>query len=152
VLPTDACVVRANWSDNPRFPAVLAQERLDCLRDNPAHYDHIWQGGYATVLEGAYFARELAQARAQGRIGKVAADPLMRLRIFVDLGGSGARADAFALWVAQFVGREIRILHYYEAVGQPLAAHLAWLRSQGLHPASIDLWLPHDGRNPRQGL
>jgi phage terminase large subunit len=68
------------------------------------------------------------------------------------VGGSGARADAFALWVAQFVGREIRILHYYEAVGQPLAAHLAWLRSQGLHPASIDLWLPHDGRNPRQGL
>jgi len=145
VLPTGAVVVRANWSDNPKFPEVLAQERRDALRDNPATYDHIWEGGYATVLEGAYFARELAQARAEGRIGTVAADPLMRTRLFVDLGGTGARADAFVIWVAQFVGREIRVLNHYEAVGQPLAAHLAWLRTQGLHPGKADLWLPHDG-------
>ncbi|MBM4456115.1 MAG: PBSX family phage terminase large subunit, partial [Verrucomicrobia bacterium] len=145
VLPTGAVVVRANWSDNPKFPEVLAQERRDALRDNPATYDHIWEGGYATVLEGAYFARELAQARTEGRIGTVAADPLMRTRLFVDLGGTGARADAFVIWVAQFVGREIRVLNHYEAVGQPLAAHLAWLRTQGLHPGKADLWLPHDG-------
>jgi len=28
--PSDAVVVRANWSDNPWFPGVLEQERLDC--------------------------------------------------------------------------------------------------------------------------
>jgi hypothetical protein len=31
-LPTGAVVVTANWRDNPLFPAVLEQERLDCLR------------------------------------------------------------------------------------------------------------------------
>ena len=41
VLPTGAVVVRANWSDNPFFPDVLNQERLDCLRDNPTQYNHI---------------------------------------------------------------------------------------------------------------
>jgi hypothetical protein len=70
----------------------------------PEQYDHIWEGGYATVLEGAYYAKSIAEARAQGRIGKVAADPLMTRRIFCDIGGTGAKADAFTMWVAQFIG------------------------------------------------
>ena len=39
-LPTDAIVVKANWRDNPWFPEVLEQERLDCLRMQPEQYDH----------------------------------------------------------------------------------------------------------------
>jgi phage terminase large subunit len=143
--PTGAVVVRANWSDNPRFPAVLEQERQDCIRSTPEQYDHVWQGGYASVLEGAYFARSLAQARAEGRIGAVAADPLLTLRAFVDIGGTGARADAFVIWIVQFVGAEIRVLDYYEAVGQPLAAHLHWMRERKYTPARCSFWLPHDG-------
>lgn len=146
-LPTGAVVVRANWSDNPWFPKVLEQERRDCLRDNPEQYGHIWDGDYATVLAGAYYARCIAEARAQGRIGRVAADPLMTIRLFVDIGGTGARADAFTIWAAQFIGREIRVLDYYEAVGQPLGAHLEWCRSRGYTPGKAQFWLPHDGDN-----
>ena len=141
--PTGAIVVRANWRDNPRFPKVLEQERQDCLRLKPEQYEHIWEGGYASVLEGAYFAKDLALAKQENRIGRVAADPLMALRVFVDIGGTGSRADAFAMWVAQFVGKEIRVIDYYEAVGQPLSAHIAWLRFKGYDKAGI--WLPHDG-------
>jgi phage terminase large subunit len=135
--PTGAIVVRANWSDNPWFPKDLEQERLDCLRDEPDQYDHIWEGDYVTVTEGAYFARQLAEAKP--RIGKVAPDPLMEYRAFWDIG----TRDATAIWVAQFVGREIRVLDYYEAVGQPLAAHLGWLRDKGYGSALCVL--PHDG-------
>jgi phage terminase large subunit len=138
-LPTGAKVVRANWSDNPWFPAELEQERLDCLRTNPEHYDHIWDGGYAAVTEGAYFAAQLAAAKKDGRIGRVAPDPLMEYRAFWDIG----TRDATAIWIAQFVGREIRVLDYYEAVGQPLAAHLGWLRDKGYGSALCVL--PHDG-------
>lgn len=145
MAPTDAAVVKANWRDNPQFPAVLEQERQDCLRISPEQYDHIWEGGYAAVLEGAYYAQSLATARLEGRIGRVAADPLMTLRAFVDIGGTGARADSFVIWVAQFVGKEIRVLDYYEAVGQPLAAHLQWMRSKGYGPERCQFWLPHDG-------
>jgi phage terminase large subunit len=144
-LPTGAVVVRANWSDNPFFPAVLEQERQDCLRVTPEQYDHIWDGGYATVLEGAYFAKDLAAAKREGRIGRVPMDPLMAIRVFVDIGGTGAKADAFAMWVAQFVGREIRVLNYYEAQGQPLSVHAAWLREHGYGPGKAQIWLPHDG-------
>jgi phage terminase large subunit len=143
--PPGAVVVRANWSDNPWFPSVLNDERKDDLANRPDQYDHIWEGGYASVIEGAYFARHLAEARKEGRIGRVAADPLLALRVFVDIGGTGAKADAFAMWVVQFVGREIRVLDYYEAQGQPLAAHLTWLRSRGYSPDRASVWLPHDG-------
>lgn len=145
ILPTGAKVVCANWSDNPWFPKELEQERLDCLRDDPDQYDHIWEGGYVSVADGAYFAKQLAQAKLQRRIGRVAADPLMTYRIFVDIGGTGAKSDAFTMWVAQFIGQEIRVLDYYEAVGQDLATHLAWLRSNGYTPDRAQIWLPHDG-------
>jgi phage terminase large subunit len=145
VLPTGAVVVQSNWRDNPWFPPVLEQERLDCLRDTPEQYDHIWEGGYASVLEGAYYAKSLAIAKTEGRISWVAADPLLTLRIFIDIGGTGARADAFSMWVAQFVGREIRVLDYYEASGQPLGVHVAWLRERGYSPGKAQIWLPHDG-------
>jgi phage terminase large subunit len=144
-LPTGAQVLRANWRDNPWFTAELEQERLDCLRMQPEQYDHIWEGGYATVLEGAYYAKSIAEAKLAGRIGRVAPDPLLTIRLFVDIGGTGAKADAFTMWAAQFIGQEIRVLDYYEAVGQPLATHLAWMRSRGYSPDRAQVWLPHDG-------
>jgi len=144
-LPTGARVVQANWRDNPWFTAELEQERQDCLRLQPDKYDHIWEGGYETVNEGAYFARQLADTKAQGRIGAVAADPLMALRAFVDIGGTGQNADSFAMWIVQFVGMQVRVLDYYEAQGQPMAAHVQWLRDQGYTPERLQIWLPHDG-------
>ena len=143
--PTGSTVVMANWRDNPWFTAELEQERQDCLRMQADQYDHIWEGGYLTVAAGAYYAQHLAAAKNEGRIGRVAADPLMTIRLFVDIGGTGARADAFTIWACQFIGKEIRVLDYYEAVGQPLAAHLAWMRSKGFTPDRAQIWLPHDG-------
>jgi len=143
LLPTGSAVVKANWSDNPWFPSVLEQERQDCLRDKPDQYDHIWEGGYAGVTEGAYYAQCLAEAKAKGRIGNVSPDPLMTYRAIFDIGGTGAKADAVAIWICQFVGTNIRVLNYYEAVGQPLATHVAWMRANGYGNALI--FLPHDG-------
>lgn len=144
-LPTGAIVSPANWSDNPWFPAELEQERLDCMRANPEQYAHIWEGDYITISKGAYFAKDLVQAKAEKRIGHVAFDPLMSVRLFFDIGGTGAKADACSIWPAQFIGREIRVRDYYEAVGQPLATHVAWLRANGYGPDRAGIWLPHDG-------
>lgn len=142
--PTGAVVIETNWRDNPWFTAELEQERLDCLRMQPDQYDHIWEGGYITIAEGAYFAKSLTQAKAGGRItDEVAADPLMTIRAFFDIGGTGAKADACAIWIAQFIGTSIRVLNYYEAVGQELAEHVHWLRRNGYENAKI--MLPHDG-------
>lgn len=138
-------MAECNWRDNPKFPAKLERERLRDKEERPDQYDHIWEGEYVSTLVGAYYAKHITQAREDGRIGRVGPDPLMSLRAFVDIGGTGAKADAFTMWVAQFVGKEIRILDYYEAVGQPLATHLAWMRSKGYTSDKLTIWLPHDG-------
>jgi phage terminase large subunit len=143
--PDNAVVIQANWRDNPWFPSVLAEERAIDLEKYPERCDHVWEGGYATAFEGAYFASLLSQARREGRIGKVAADPLLPLRAYIDIGGSGATADAFTIWIVQFVNQEIRVLDYYEAIGQVLGFHIAWLRDRGYSKAQIIL--PHDGVN-----
>lgn len=136
-------VIEMNWRDNPRFPAKLERDRLRDLEERPDQYGHIWEGEFATVAEGAYFAKCLIEAKAQGRIAFAARDPLMTVRAIWDIGGTGAKADACAIWIAQFIGAEIRVLDYYEAQGQPLASHVQWLRDRGWEKALCIL--PHDG-------
>lgn len=137
--PSGAIVVKANWSDNPWFPAELEQERLDCIRMQPEQYDHIWEGGYVTAVESAYFARALAEAREQGRIGTVSEDKLLSKRAYWDIGVR----DATAIWIVQQKGDSLRFIDHYEAVGQDLSAHLNWLRDNGHETA--EQVLPHDG-------
>lgn len=142
-VPTGSVVVNANWQDNPFFTDELEQERQDSLRMNPEEYGHIWGGEYVSVSTGAYFAKGLAEAKAQSRICHLAADPLMTIRAWWDIGGTGAKADACSIWIGQFIGQEVRILDYYEAVGQELSEHVGWLRRSGYESALCVL--PHDG-------
>jgi len=141
--PSGAKIVELNWQDNPWFPAILNKTRLEDKEKRPDQYDHVWGGEFVSIVDGAYYAKALTEAKAQGRIGRVAADPLMTTRAVWDIGGTGAKADACAIWICQFVGREIRVLDYYEAVGQPLATHVQWLRQTGYSKALCVL--PHDG-------
>lgn len=140
-------IAEINWRDNPWFPAILDRTRLKDMNERPDSYAHVWEGDFVTVAEGAYYASHLNAAKNDNpsRIGRVAADPLMTLRLFWDLGGRGQKSDATAIWVAQFIGKEIRVLDYYEAQGQSLSTHINWCRSRGYTPDKASIWLPHDG-------
>ena len=138
-------IVKANWRDNPWFPGVLENERQIDLVRYPERYDHIWEGDYAKAFEGAYFARLLNEARAQKRIGFFPPDPLIQDRAFWDIGGSGATADAMAIWIVQWIDGEIRVLDYIEGVGQILSYYVNELRRRKWHHAIH--YLPHDGVN-----
>jgi phage terminase large subunit len=135
-------VAEMNWRDNPWFPAILERKRLKDLAERPDQYDHIWEGGFKAVFEGAYFATQIAQMKAEKRLGFVPKDELMRLRTFWDLG----QTDSTAIWVAQFVGHKIAVLDYHEAQGQPLAYYVNWLRESGYGSALCTL--PHDASHP----
>jgi len=140
-------IIELNWRDNPKFPAKLERDRQRDLVERPDQYPHIWEGEYAQAIEGAYYASYLAKAKEEGRIGNVSADPLMTLRAHCDIGGTGAKADAFTIWIDQFRGPEVRALDYYESVGQPIDAHALWLRQRGYVPGKVTIVLPHDGKN-----
>lgn len=136
-------VAEVNYEDNPWFPKVLDRVRLKDFAERPDQYGHIWDGEFRTGFVGAYFTKGMLAAKQSGRIGNLAPDPLLSIRAYWDIGGTGAKADATAIWLVQFVGKEIRVLDYYEAQGQPLATHLTWLREKG-HD-KITCVLPHDG-------
>lgn len=48
--PNDSVVTKINWYDNPFFPKVLNNERLNLLRVDPDLYEHVWEG--QPVAEG----------------------------------------------------------------------------------------------------
>ena len=137
--PADAKIVEMNWRDNPRFPAILNRTRLEDLEKRPDTYEHIWEGGFKEVTEGAYFTVQLTAARAEQRIGFVPRDPNMQVRTFWDLG----RRDATAIWVAQFVGQRINVIDYIEGSGQAPGYYFEELRSRGYRGCMVVL--PHDG-------
>jgi phage terminase large subunit len=123
---------------------LVEQGELEAMRSQMSanEYDREMECNFEAAIEGAYYAECITAAR-KDRIGNVAADPLMAYRAYWDIGGTGAKADACSIWIAQFIGKEIRVLDYYEAQGQPLSAHVQWLRDNGYEKA--ECFLPHDG-------
>jgi phage terminase large subunit len=132
--PDNAIVVESNWRDNPWFNEELEAERQLDRKSYPDRYPHIWEGEYAKAFEGAYFASGLGRAREEGRITNVPIDPIMALRAFWDIGGAGAKADAMAIWLVQWVSQQINVVDYIEGVGQTLSYYVNELRSRGYHP------------------
>ena len=129
--PENSKICEVNWRDNPWFPWTLEQIRSEDQRLRPDTYEHIWEGAYATAHAGAYYAALLAEAMREGRVGKVTRDPLMSIRAYVDIGGTGARSDAYPMWICQFVGREMGSWTITKAVRQSLGVHIDWLREHG---------------------
>lgn len=145
-------VVKANWSDNPWFPQELEMERLDDKLNNPDRYDHIWEGDYQRVYEGAYYSPLLVDAENAGRVCDLDIDPSLTVRTWHDLAGAGDKADAYSMWVGQFVDQQIHMHGHYRTEGQSSKYHINWLRDwcldRGIRRCVVTL--PHDGDQVKQ--
>src|SRR5215469_8977557 len=147
-------VVKTSWRDNPWFPETL---RLELEADKKRDYDgylNIWEGNCLQALEGAVYARELRRATEQGRIGKVPYDPEFPVDTFWDLG----RANKTAIWFAQIVGMQYRVLGYYEAsqseipMDDPTGGIGHFIKEcQSRGYTYRTMWLPHDAWAKRLG-
>jgi phage terminase large subunit len=60
-------IVKLNWRDNPKFPAVLERQRQRDLNDRPDEYDHIWEGAYGNI-QGSILGKWVNYAEREGRI------------------------------------------------------------------------------------
>ena len=144
--PANSKIVEMNHSDNPWFPSVLEQERLEDFERRPDTYGHIWEGDFLEYPEGAYWLREINQAKEDGRICSV---PIIRSQpcmAFFDIGAS----DGCAVWVVQAVGLEYRCIHFYEAWNEPYSHVIKWLKDLDL--VFDTCYLPHDADHKRQGM
>ena len=143
--PKESIVVTMTFRDNPWFPDVLEKERLELLERDPVAYDNIWEGNPRTSVEGAIFSHEIHAAQEEGRICNVPYDLTKPVDTYWDLGHS----DATAIWFAQMVGLEHRILRYYSNSHMKMNHYLQYLQSlpyvYGTH------YLPHDAANEQLG-
>lgn len=89
--PEDSVVVRANWNDNPFFPADLAAERAeDQLRLSPEEYAHVWEGAYFIDDANQLIAYQwLMDARDRGLLGYKEDGSRPRLVVSVDVADGG---------------------------------------------------------------
>jgi phage terminase large subunit len=111
--PPNAIGAEMNWRDNPWFPAILNRKRLADQAKRPDSYDHIWEGDFVGLVEGSYFAKQLSEARAGNGL-PAEPDPLMTMRAYWDIGGTGNNADACSIWIVQMVGPRVLVHDYYE--------------------------------------
>jgi phage terminase large subunit len=138
--PKSSKIVEINWKDNPYFPKVLELVRQNDFEKRPENYDHIWEGAFLTHHEGAYYALEMRDANAQGRITAVPYETRMPVITAWDLG----IGDTTAIWFAQKIGPETRLIDHYETAGVGLDHYVRVLQQKGyIYDQHI---LPHDVR------
>ncbi|MCE2989177.1 MAG: PBSX family phage terminase large subunit [Nitrosomonadaceae bacterium] len=127
--PADSWVQKVNWDANPWFPAVLEQERLYLKDRDPVAYRNIWEGECRPTVDGAIYAREMQLAGSQERIGRVPYEPSVLVSTYWDLGVG----DSTAIWFAQHVNNEVRLIDYYEATGVGLPHYAEVIKTRGYH-------------------
>ncbi len=136
--PTESNVIKVNWSDNPWFPKVLDQERLDLKAKNEDEYLNVWEGHCKQMLEGAIYAEEMRDATKAGRITKVPYNEAKPVSTYWDLGHS----DKTAIWFIQRIGYEWRVIDYFEDNQQKIPYYLKELQSRAYVYERV--YLPHD--------
>lgn len=105
---------------------ILPQGELDdMLRDmGPDRYRQEMECDFNVAIKGAFFADEMRTMEAEGRIRPLPIERDVRVHTGWDIG----RTDSTAIVFMQSVGRERRIVDYYEANGKMLThyADVLW--------------------------
>lgn len=134
--PADAIVVEVNWNDNPWFPDVLRAEKDQDFKADPEMAEHVWGGGYEIITEGAYYARLIADAEREGRVGHYPYNPARKVVTAWDLGVD----DYTAIWFIQDDGMSATIIDYYEASGDGADTNVATALPEVFAPPGDERW------------
>lgn len=139
--PKESTVIKVNWSDNPWFPEVLRMEKDELKERNFDEYLHIWEGNCRESLEGAIYAEEMRKAKEEDRITVVPVDHSKPVDLFFDLGW----ADCTSIWFVQTIGKEIRVVDFYQNQLQKIQ-HYAQVLQNKVYVYGY-VYLPHDAYN-----
>ena len=139
--PSADCVsISINYVDNPFLSTELLAEAERQKAEDFEKYENIWLGKPKTIADGAIYKAELEAARSQQRICKVPYDANLPVFTGWDLG----ILDSTAIWFAQVYGREVRLIDYYEADGEPLSHYARIIAERGYNYVGGKNFLPHD--------
>lgn len=119
---------------------LIAREELEeALKQmGPDQFEQEYECSFEAAIKGAFYADALRRAEDDGRIGRIAIDRGVQVHTAWDLGYT----DSTACWFIQAVGKERRLIDYYEASGVGLDHYVAMLREKGYVYGQH--YFPHD--------
>ena len=97
-------------------------------------YECLWEAS----IKGAYYGKQLIEAENENRICTIPIEKAVPVHTFWDLGVG----DATSIWFMQAVGKEIRMIDYYEASGEGLPHYAHILQEKGYNYGTH--YAPHD--------
>ncbi len=121
--------------------ALAADEMADARRTmTDAQYQQEFECAFDVPALGAIYASEYQAARDDKRFCNVPYDPMLPVHTFWDLG----IGDSTAIWFAQVLRGEIRVIDYHEDNAKPINHYVSVLNSKRYTYG--DDWLPHDAQ------
>lgn len=143
----DVLVIHVNYTENP-FLSDTALREIEIERESstPEEFEHIYLGSYDTTFQGHYYAQLVQKARDDSRICEAPRKAGVDIIMAWDLG----LRDSTAIWVAQVVGLQIRVIDYYENHLEDLEHYVQWIKDNDYTKATT--FLPHDSKHERLGM
>ena len=136
--PPGAMVRKITYRDNYWFPETLKREMEHLKRTDPDEYEHVWEGSCISLLQSAIYANELRAVERESRICSVPYDRSRPVDCYWDLG----YGDMTAIWFAQSMPFQYRLIDYIEDCAKPLQWYLQQMQARG-YLYGTD-WLPWD--------
>jgi hypothetical protein len=103
-------------------------------------YEQEYECSFDAAIKGAYYAKQMETITKEGQITSVPYESTMPVLTAWDLGLD----DMTSIIFYQIVGKEIRVIDYYENSGAPLNHYVQVLRDKGYTYGEHNL--PHDVR------
>ena len=126
---------------------IINPDELESLKVglSDEQYAQEFECSFEAAVVGAYYGRIMQEAEGAGRIAGVPYEPTAEVWTAWDLG----IRDATAIWFCQTVGKEIRLIDYYEATGADLGHYVNQLRQRPyVYGGHI---VPHDAQAKELG-
>ena len=123
---------------SPAHRAWYAKKSVTQRDEMKREFPSTPEEAFEAAIDGSYYAKEMAQARKDGRVTDVPYDQGFPVETFWDLGMD----DSMTIWFRQRVGLQNRIIDYLEDSGEGLAHYARLLNEKGYLYGNH--YMPHD--------
>ena len=140
ILPvTETTVFKPEQMERIRAGAIkrfLARGQSE--EEANAFVDQEYYCSWESPVAGAYFGSAMRRAADDNRITNVPYESTMPVNTYWDLGID----DSMSIWFVQLIGREVRVIDYYENSGEGLSHYAGVLNARGYSYGKH--YAPHD--------
>lgn len=142
-------LVEISLDDNPWATDLMFEERKQAYLTNPVKAQHIWGGSCVSVVEGAIYEKQIAEAERAGRIGHYIRKEGAPCYFAFDIGGSSQSSDHMSVVSYQYLNGERRYWKAWQTRGETIGYHCDVIRklAQDEKFTIGGIYLPHDARH-----